>query len=196
MGFGNKSEEQEIYFHHSFGVVSSIFDLTGHEDMPMFKCGEAKFGAEVAEESARNVKIAKKSLKAKSRAYTYRSLRATDGRNGVNFDAVNAMPLPTGEQPESSTRYFQTWLHLCDTFKLNLDRGLVASVSPETNLDPPKVEPKERQVAAVYNVECLPPLAELDPRTNTDDRPTPTEQLEKIPLTSDTEKFTFIGTTL
>ncbi|MED6152325.1 hypothetical protein PIB30_090836 [Stylosanthes scabra] len=31
----------------------------------------AKFGAEVAKESARNEKIAKKSLKAKSRAYAY-----------------------------------------------------------------------------------------------------------------------------
>ncbi|MED6136721.1 hypothetical protein PIB30_058448 [Stylosanthes scabra] len=31
----------------------------------------AKFGAEVAKESARNEKIAKKSLKAKSRAYVY-----------------------------------------------------------------------------------------------------------------------------
>ncbi|MED6189516.1 hypothetical protein PIB30_096659 [Stylosanthes scabra] len=38
-----------------------------------------------------------------------------DGRNGVKFDAVNATPLPAGERPESSTRYFQTWLHLCDT---------------------------------------------------------------------------------
>ncbi|MED6111620.1 hypothetical protein PIB30_053866 [Stylosanthes scabra] len=27
-------------------------------------------------------------------AYACRSLRATDGRNGVNFDAVNATPLP------------------------------------------------------------------------------------------------------
>ncbi|MED6196529.1 hypothetical protein PIB30_048313 [Stylosanthes scabra] len=33
--------------------------------------GRAKFGAEVAKESARNEKIAKKSLKAKSRAYAY-----------------------------------------------------------------------------------------------------------------------------
>ncbi|MED6151124.1 hypothetical protein PIB30_079324 [Stylosanthes scabra] len=32
---------------------------------------KAKFGAEVAKESARNKKIAKKSLKAKSRAYVY-----------------------------------------------------------------------------------------------------------------------------
>ncbi|MED6221254.1 hypothetical protein PIB30_052660 [Stylosanthes scabra] len=32
---------------------------------------EAKFGAEVAKESARNEKIAKKSLKAKPRAYAY-----------------------------------------------------------------------------------------------------------------------------
>ncbi|MED6122977.1 hypothetical protein PIB30_044951 [Stylosanthes scabra] len=75
MGFGNKSEEQE-----------------------------AKFGAEVAKESARNEKIAKKSLKVKSRAYAY------------------APKEPMRERPESNTRYFQTWLHFCDTFKLNLDR--------------------------------------------------------------------------
>ncbi|MED6176088.1 hypothetical protein PIB30_084509, partial [Stylosanthes scabra] len=103
----------------------------------------ANFGAEVAKESARNEKIAKKSLKVKSIAYA-----ATDGRNGVNFDAVNATLLPADirigvnsatlwwlvsfrcqsiqsgigsahrdrERPESSTRYFQTWLHLCNTF--------------------------------------------------------------------------------
>ncbi|MED6114358.1 hypothetical protein PIB30_079554 [Stylosanthes scabra] len=35
------------------------------------KKSQAKFGAEVAKESARNEKIAKKSLKAKSRAYAY-----------------------------------------------------------------------------------------------------------------------------
>ncbi|MED6225684.1 hypothetical protein PIB30_095999 [Stylosanthes scabra] len=57
---------------------SSISDLIGREDMPKFTSGErAKFGVEVAKESARNEKIAKnekitkKSLKAKSRAYAY-----------------------------------------------------------------------------------------------------------------------------
>ncbi|MED6122364.1 hypothetical protein PIB30_039036 [Stylosanthes scabra] len=49
------------------GVHASIFDLIGHEDMPRFKCGEvmkpvltAEFGAEVAGESERNVRIAAK----------------------------------------------------------------------------------------------------------------------------------------
>ncbi|MED6187647.1 hypothetical protein PIB30_078342 [Stylosanthes scabra] len=53
-------------------------DLIGHEDMPNLSVGRlinpilmAKFGAKVAKESARNEKIAKKSLKAKSRAYAY-----------------------------------------------------------------------------------------------------------------------------
>ncbi|MED6129309.1 hypothetical protein PIB30_106614, partial [Stylosanthes scabra] len=59
------------------------------------------------------------------------------------------------------------------------------------NLNPPRVEPKNRQVAAFYNAECLPPLTELDPRTNIEDKPTPTEKLQKISLTSDPEKFTF-----
>ncbi|MED6224583.1 hypothetical protein PIB30_085451 [Stylosanthes scabra] len=77
----------------------------------------AKIGAEVDKESARNEKIMQKSLEAKSSAYAYtpktdvltlchgyglkcaddpslRSLRATDGRNGVSLEAVNAMPLP------------------------------------------------------------------------------------------------------
>ncbi|MED6151726.1 hypothetical protein PIB30_085146 [Stylosanthes scabra] len=58
---------------------ASISDLIGHEDMPKFKCGErAKFGAEVAKESARNEKITKKSLKAKSRAYAGETLNETD----------------------------------------------------------------------------------------------------------------------
>ncbi|MED6196678.1 hypothetical protein PIB30_049609 [Stylosanthes scabra] len=42
------------------GVHSSNFDLIGHEDMPRFKCGEAKFGAEVAGGSKRNRRIATK----------------------------------------------------------------------------------------------------------------------------------------
>ncbi|MED6148839.1 hypothetical protein PIB30_056811 [Stylosanthes scabra] len=42
------------------GFHSSILDLIGHEDMPRFKCGEAKFIAEVAGESKRNERIASK----------------------------------------------------------------------------------------------------------------------------------------
>ncbi|MED6221332.1 hypothetical protein PIB30_053427 [Stylosanthes scabra] len=53
------------------------------------------------------------------------------------------------------------------------------------SLSLPKAEPKEERCNAVYNAECLPPLAELDPRTNTEDRPTPAEQLEKVPLNLD-----------
>ncbi|MED6187286.1 hypothetical protein PIB30_075004 [Stylosanthes scabra] len=72
----------------------------------------------MAKESVRNEKITKKSLEAKSSAYAYapktdrvvtlcpgyglrcaddlshRSLRATDGRNEVSLEAVNATPLP------------------------------------------------------------------------------------------------------
>ncbi|MED6124102.1 hypothetical protein PIB30_055955 [Stylosanthes scabra] len=34
-----------IYSHHSLGVVSSTFDLIGHEDMPTFKCGQKDIDA-------------------------------------------------------------------------------------------------------------------------------------------------------
>ncbi|MED6209644.1 hypothetical protein PIB30_056730 [Stylosanthes scabra] len=47
------------------------------------------------------------------------------------------------------------------------------------SLSPPTTKSKEEHCNAVYNVDYLPPLAELDPRTNTKDRPTPAEHLEK-----------------
>ncbi|MED6224418.1 hypothetical protein PIB30_083760 [Stylosanthes scabra] len=57
----------------SIGVHSSILDLIGHENMPRFKCGEAKFGAKVAGESKRNERIAKKPRRPKLEAYAYAS---------------------------------------------------------------------------------------------------------------------------
>ncbi|MED6200550.1 hypothetical protein PIB30_086251, partial [Stylosanthes scabra] len=45
--------------------------LTRYTRVNERKHDRAKFGAEVAKESARNEKITKKSLKAKSRAYAY-----------------------------------------------------------------------------------------------------------------------------
>ncbi|MED6130948.1 hypothetical protein PIB30_005603 [Stylosanthes scabra] len=64
------------------------------------------------------------------------------------------------------------------------------------NLKLPEADPKECRVNAAYNVECLSLMAEPDPRTNTDDRPIPSEQLEKISFTSNPQKFTLVGTSL
>ncbi|MED6136512.1 hypothetical protein PIB30_056696 [Stylosanthes scabra] len=36
-----------------------------------------------------------------------------------------------GERPESSTRYFQTWLHLCDTLFLKLNLARFHDIGPE-----------------------------------------------------------------
>ncbi|MED6162588.1 hypothetical protein PIB30_071914 [Stylosanthes scabra] len=85
---------------------------------------EVKTGVEVAKKGERNDKIAKKSLKANSAAYAYaskdlcrvvtlclgyglkcaddlscRSLRASDGKNGVSTDAINTTSLPITGRP-------------------------------------------------------------------------------------------------
>ncbi|MED6128719.1 hypothetical protein PIB30_100711 [Stylosanthes scabra] len=83
MGFGYRSEAHmgrcilDLSKHSSFSSPYQKFNfrtftlapLQAPKDLLMIT--HAKFGAEVAKESARNEKIAKKSLKAKSRAYAY-----------------------------------------------------------------------------------------------------------------------------
>ncbi|MED6171835.1 hypothetical protein PIB30_044476 [Stylosanthes scabra] len=60
----------------------------------------------------------------------------------------------------------------------------------------PPPEDKVQNINSVYNVGELPPVAELDPRTNTNDRPNPTEEVEKLIFADNSEKFTYIGSTL
>ncbi|MED6210817.1 hypothetical protein PIB30_067700 [Stylosanthes scabra] len=87
----------------------------------------------MAKESARNEKIAKKSLKAKFGAYAY----APKEPMHTHCHAL-AVSRPSwnrticGESHESSTLYFQTWLHLCETFLTKI--GTVPLTSVRSNL--------------------------------------------------------------
>ncbi|MED6208601.1 hypothetical protein PIB30_046862 [Stylosanthes scabra] len=59
-----KSEDKEEVYNTRTSFIATLFNNKDIKE-------EAKFGAVVAKESARNEKIAKKSLKAKSRTYVY-----------------------------------------------------------------------------------------------------------------------------
>ncbi|MED6141713.1 hypothetical protein PIB30_106245, partial [Stylosanthes scabra] len=55
----------------------------------------------------------------------------------------------------------------------------------------PKPKPSS-SVNAVYSANT-PPLDELDPRSDIQERPSPTNQLEKVQLTNDANRITYIG---
>ncbi|XP_025652729.1 uncharacterized protein [Arachis hypogaea] len=58
-------------------------------------------------------------------------------------------------------------------------------------------QPEQQYVQAVYNSDQLPALANLDPRTNHQERPMPTDDLTKIQLTeNDQSKYTYFGNAL
>ncbi|XP_072064486.1 uncharacterized protein [Arachis hypogaea] len=57
-------------------------------------------------------------------------------------------------------------------------------------------QPEQQYVQAVYNSDQLPPLADLDPRTNYQERPMPTDDLTKIQLTTEEGKYTYLGNAL
>ncbi|XP_072073779.1 uncharacterized protein [Arachis hypogaea] len=52
------------------------------------------------------------------------------------------------------------------------------------------------QKEAVYNSEQLPPLVDLDPRTNHQERPMPLDDLTKVQLTNSENKYTYLGNVL
>ncbi|XP_016206952.1 uncharacterized protein LOC107647388 [Arachis ipaensis] len=54
---------------------------------------------------------------------------------------------------------------------------------------------KQQYVQAVYNSDQLPALADLDPRSNHNERPMPTDDLTKVQLNKDDEsKYTYLAT--
>ncbi|XP_025680798.1 uncharacterized protein [Arachis hypogaea] len=57
-------------------------------------------------------------------------------------------------------------------------------------------QPEQQYIQAVYNSEQLPPLAKLDPRTNHQEWPMPTDDLTKIQSTNDEAKYTYLGSIL
>ncbi|XP_016185604.1 uncharacterized protein LOC107627269 [Arachis ipaensis] len=59
-----------------------------------------------------------------------------------------------------------------------------------------KVNPSRQADEQYVQAESLPTLANLDPRTNLQDRPMPTDALTKIKLTNDEDKHTYIGDAL
>ncbi|XP_057756244.1 uncharacterized protein LOC130975463 [Arachis stenosperma] len=54
----------------------------------------------------------------------------------------------------------------------------------------------QQYVQAVYNSDQLPPLADLDPRTNIQERPIPLDDLTKIQLASNKDRYTYLGNAL
>ncbi|XP_072054215.1 uncharacterized protein [Arachis hypogaea] len=53
-----------------------------------------------------------------------------------------------------------------------------------------------RRVNSIYNASDMPDLSELDPRIDHEQRPTPADDLSKVTLTEDKNKYTNIGSTL
>ncbi|XP_072072043.1 uncharacterized protein [Arachis hypogaea] len=54
----------------------------------------------------------------------------------------------------------------------------------------------QQEVKAIHNTTEVLSLAELDPREDTQERPQPADELQKIPLTEKPEQFTYIGQAL
>ncbi|XP_016191951.1 uncharacterized protein LOC107632814 [Arachis ipaensis] len=54
----------------------------------------------------------------------------------------------------------------------------------------------QQEVKAIHSTNEVLSLAELDPREDTQERPQPADELQKVPLTSKPEQFTYIGRSL
>ncbi|XP_052114525.1 uncharacterized protein LOC127745613 [Arachis duranensis] len=93
-------------------------------------------------------------------------------------------------------------VHLC--VKFHVQDNIIATVHSDhrearhcynTSLKLPNRQ-NRAQVNAILKQPDSPPLAELDPRAELQDRPMPNEDLIKVSLTDDKTKFTFVGSTV
>ncbi|XP_072080834.1 uncharacterized protein [Arachis hypogaea] len=92
-------------------------------------------------------------------------------------------------------------IHLCVKFCSEV--GTIATVHSDRkearqcyNAGLKVQQPPPMRINSIYNASDMPDLSELDPRTDHEQRPTPADDLSKVTLTDDGDKYTNIGSSL
>ncbi|XP_052109258.1 uncharacterized protein LOC127741227 [Arachis duranensis] len=94
-------------------------------------------------------------------------------------------------------------LHLC--VKFQVQGGRIATIHSDrqqarqcydTSLKEANTRGKSQEVKAIHSTNEVLSLAELDPRDDSQKRPQPADELQKVPLTSKVEQFMYIGRAL